>query len=307
MDSLSSDGSSGDRDRAPVRRRPRISVIIPVLDQWQYLQRCLESIHAQQRSEEVEILVVDNGSQAPPPHRIQQLCTAVLTCELGGSYAARNRGLKEARGEIIVFTDADCVPDTGWLQAGVDQMQMDRAPDIVAGRIDVYPEGDAPTDVERYDMAYGFRQRSFVRRGFGVTGNLFVTMDVLAWNGPFREDLYSGGDKEWCLRAVRRGASIVYCEEALVWHPARKDFRELKRRTRRLVGGRWRRGGRGWRRSITFLGLMVPPLTPIGAAIAPTRRGIRDRLAFIRVSMFVWMVKVTETIRLIAGGPVERR
>lgn len=289
----------------PAGRNPRISVVIPVLDQWQWLERCLQSVRAQQCPQEVEVLVVDNGSRLPPPERLREYCTAVLTCEQGGSYAARNRGVEQARGGIIAFTDADCVPEPGWLQAGLDRMDEDDPPDIVAGRIAVYPAGDVPTDVERYDMAYGLRQRSFVRRGFGATANLFVRRDALERYGPFRDDLYSGGDKEWCRRAVRQGARIGYCERALVWHPARRDFAELRRKTRRLVGGRWH--ARGWRRYVGLPGLMLPPLSPIGAALAPTRRGLRDRLAFVRVSAFIWMTRVAEITRLIAGGPAERR
>lgn len=286
---------------------PRVSVVVPVLDQWQDLERCLEWIRARQPLSDVEIVVVDNGSREPPPERLRERCTVVLSCARGGSYAARNRGVAAARGAILVFTDADCVPDPGWLQAGLERMDEDDAPDIVAGRIAVFADGEAPTDVERYDMAWGLRQRNFVRRGFGATANLFVRREALERHGPFRDDLYSGGDREWCRRAVRGGARIAYGERALVWHPARRDFGELRRKTRRLAGGRWHEHGRGWRRMVTFLGLMLPPLSPIGAALAPTRRALRDRLAFLRVSAFIWRVRVAEIARLIAGGAAEHR
>lgn len=96
-----------------------ISFIIPHYNlQREYLQRCVASIVAQGIDvEDYEILIVDDGSDAPPEWVVGPFAPAnvrLIKSSNGGPGAARNRGIDEAQGEYIQFVDADdsLVPDS---------------------------------------------------------------------------------------------------------------------------------------------------------------------------------------------------
>ena len=98
---------------------PFVSVIIPVLERYEALGGCLRALAGQSYPpDRIEILVVDNG-------RIPRAEEALgggrgpvrfLHEPVKGSYRARNRGLREARGSIYAFTDSDCIPDRDWIR-----------------------------------------------------------------------------------------------------------------------------------------------------------------------------------------------
>lgn len=101
----------------------RTSVVIPAHNAEATLAACIEGCLCQSESA-CEVIVVDDGStdetgrvaQAFPVHYVRQ--------DNRGPAAARNRGAQEARGDVIAFTDADCVPDARWLAglaAGFDE------------------------------------------------------------------------------------------------------------------------------------------------------------------------------------------
>ncbi len=96
-----------------------ISVIIPHLNQEAYLTLGLEALHAQRAiTSKIEIIVVDNGSARLP----STVCSAwpdvrLVSESIPGPGPARNRGIREARGDILAFIDADCRADPGWLAA----------------------------------------------------------------------------------------------------------------------------------------------------------------------------------------------
>ena len=95
-----------------------VSVIVPVFRHWDLVPALLDALAAQvPGAGPFEILLVDNDAGAPPPALALPGNARLLACAAPGSYAARNAGAAEARGAWLVFTDADCRPDPGWLAA----------------------------------------------------------------------------------------------------------------------------------------------------------------------------------------------
>lgn len=94
-----------------------ISVIVPVFNTGRYLARVADSLLGQNYPRErFELIFVDNGSSDDSVKIIERYPEIRLLHEPErGSYAARNRGLEEARGDILAFTDSDCFPDPEWL------------------------------------------------------------------------------------------------------------------------------------------------------------------------------------------------
>ena len=96
----------------------RISVIVPFHNSESYIANCVEALLSQEyRAENYEIIMVDNNSTDASAEIVRRYPRVKLVSEeKKGAYAARNRGLKDAMGEIIAFTDSDCIPSSDWLK-----------------------------------------------------------------------------------------------------------------------------------------------------------------------------------------------
>jgi glycosyltransferase involved in cell wall biosynthesis len=216
---------------------PEVSVIIPVRDGESMIGACLDAIAAQRLDVPFEIIVVDDGSV----DRTAQIVAAhpaaptLVAQDPSGSYAARNAGLAAARGRVLAFTDADCVPGPGWLAGGL--AAIGDGADLVGGAITPL-RSEAPTVWERYDRALYLDQRRLVEeQGFAATANLIVRGSVLEEVGPFDPTLVSSGDLEWGRRATAAGHRIAYAPGAVVSHHPRRTGMATWRLHRRLGAG----------------------------------------------------------------------
>lgn len=91
-----------------------ISVIIPVFNDWRFIEFCIDSIISQ-RILPKEIIVIDDGSTVRPSHRqiefFNKKYVTLISIQHGGVSAARNYGLLNAKGDIVLFLDSDCYLD----------------------------------------------------------------------------------------------------------------------------------------------------------------------------------------------------
>lgn len=252
-----------------------VSVIVPVYNDVVGLRRCLKALSEQTLTRNrMEVLVVDNGGTADLEDALQAYPGArLLREEKPGSYAARNHGISHSRGEILAFTDADCTPHRMWLENAVTRLDNGARDVIVGGRIEVYAQDPAhPTYAEEYDLALAFPQEFYVKtRGYTVTANLLTTRRVMDHAGPFDTKLMSGGDKEWCQRAVGQGFKLVYGDDVVVSHPARASVGELVDKRRRQVGGQLERALRRYPAPIAYGVVLGKALAP------PVMRLVRMR------------------------------
>lgn len=257
---------------------PVVSVIVPVLDAAGTLAQCLDALARQSGAPAFEVLVVDNGSHdasvaLATRHPLHPLVLHELR---PGAYAARNTGLRYARGTVLAFTDADCRPAPGWLAAGVAALSAGDA-DIVGGRIQPVT-AQPPTVWARYDAARYLRQNTLISdAAMAATANLFTRASTFGQVGPFDATLRSGGDLEWCRRAQVHGLRLRYAPEAVVDHRCRTTMLATWRLHRRLGAGwaalaaRGLRPGPAWRDP----GIWLPLGTVVDAAAAqgpPLRR-----------------------------------
>jgi glycosyltransferase involved in cell wall biosynthesis len=130
----------------------------------------------------------------------------------------RNRGLAEATGDIIVFTDASCIPQPGWLERLVTP--------IVEGREQVTC-GPAWLGEHNYGVERGRAQPEYVREA--ATINLALRRQVLEEVGGFDERFAYGSDVDLTWRLVERGTKIRWISDAVVVHAWGGLRRNLKR------------------------------------------------------------------------------
>ncbi|MDD9208173.1 glycosyltransferase, partial [Georgenia sp. 10Sc9-8] len=158
-----------------------------------------------------------------------------------GSYAARNAGAAVAIGDVLAFTDSDCLPRADWLRAGVAVLYGDLRPDAVGGAIEmVFRNGKAPeSGPEHYDAYDGLpQQEHFITTyPFAATANMFVRAEAFRAAGPFDAAFTSGGDREWGARLAAIGGRFAYAPGAVVDHPTRPTWAELTRKSRRIAHG----------------------------------------------------------------------
>jgi GT2 family glycosyltransferase len=185
------------------------------------------------------VLIVNNDPEDTTPPFINLPSNSVIISEeKPGSYAARNAALEIAKGDIIGFTDSDCIPHEDWIKNAVAHFTQNEEYDRIAGNIFVFPKTAKPSAAEQYDRLNAFRQKTTVRdNGTCVTANLFTRKYVFDTIGLFDEKKMSYGDFEWGTRAQKAGFNIIYAEDVLVNHPAR-DLTDLIKKEKRLAGGR---------------------------------------------------------------------
>jgi glycosyltransferase involved in cell wall biosynthesis len=214
---------------------PHVSVVVPHYHDLAGLDACLTALTAQTfPADRFEIIVADNNSPEGADAVAQAIAgRARLTVVTEkGAGPARNGGVAAARGEILAFTDSDCVPEPEWLAAGVAALQHC---DFAGGAMSVLVSDPAhPTPTEAFELVFAFNNQAYVRdKGFTVTANLFCTRKLFDEVGGFRVGVSE--DVEWCQRATRAGYRIGYAADARVGHPARRDWPELERKWRRMA------------------------------------------------------------------------
>ncbi|PYF99678.1 Glycosyltransferase like family 2 [Georgenia satyanarayanai] len=251
-----------------VHAQPRVSVVVPVRDDPR-LSACLEALSRQSYPAElVEVIVADNGDDPAVRALVDAQPGVRYVAEPeGGSYTARNAAVLVSTGEVLAFTDADCLPEPQWLTHAVRAL-ADGA-DIVAGRVRVYARDAArPHPVEAYELVHAFPQETYVSRsGASVTANMCTTRAAFDAAGPFRSELLSGADIEWAQRANGLGLRTVYCAHAVVHHPARDSYAALRTKLRRVIAGRHERN--------VLDGHDAPPPWPAPRALVPPLGAVR--------------------------------
>jgi glycosyltransferase involved in cell wall biosynthesis len=208
---------------------PRISVIIPHLNQHDALRRCLQSLVAQTWREEFEIIVVDNGSDAPPDAIVSAFPGAQLLQEQEpGPGPARNRGIAASRGGVLAFIDADCVADDGWLLTIAGRSDNGQPKRILGGDVRIaIADSTRLTQLEAYESVFSYRQKDYItKQGFSGTGNLAVRREDFDVIGPFA-GIEVAEDRDWGKRATKLGYVIEYVPDMVVYHPARVSISEL--------------------------------------------------------------------------------
>lgn len=217
-----------------------VSIIIPTYNDWHRLSLCLKALDGQSLDQnDFEIIVVNNNpnDKIPDNYFVPANCT-VLVERKPGSYAARNAALKIAKGEIVGFTDSDCIPDKDWVLNACNYLNNNPQCKRVAGRVKVFSEAAKPNRAELYDKLYAFNQKGYVSAdGTSVTANLFTYKYLFDQIGLFDEKLMSGGDYKWGTVAQSAGFKIDYVEPVLVHHPARASLEELMKKEKRVGGG----------------------------------------------------------------------
>jgi glycosyltransferase involved in cell wall biosynthesis len=298
--------SGAGQGKAAMDPAPRISVIIPHLNQAEALARCLAALAAQEAAVPFEVLVVDNGSATPP---VVGPAARLLLEATPGPGPARNRGVVGARAPILAFLDADCVPAPGWI-AAIAAHFVDPAAAVAGGEVRVTVRDPAmPTAVEAFESVFGYRVPLYIRRdGFAGTGNMAVRAEVFAQAGPF-PGIGAAEDRVWGRRASAMGYPPAFLPAMRVETPARASFAELAAKWDRHVAHDYAelpagpRARIGW--CLRALAVAASPVVELHAVATSDRlHGPRARaLAWLFLAR-IRLYRARRMLGLAAGGDV---
>ena len=204
------------------RALPFVSVIIPVLNGERTIHGCLVSLlNVDYPPDLREILVVDNGSTDRTAEIVRNFPVRYLREERRGPAAARNKGIETSGGEILAFTDADCVVSIGWLRELVKGFQEESVAGV-EGKIVAYPP---VTAAERYAARIGSHSRlqrlSRPRPYFMLTANVAFRLKVFDRIGLFdpRFGALGGEDVDFSRRFFRESDyKLSYAGKAVAFH-----------------------------------------------------------------------------------------
>lgn len=217
-----------------------ISIVIPVYNGAKTIASCLEALFNQTvpRSK-YEVIVVDDGSTDETRHIIRAYDVRLLVQSNKGPAAARNLGVKRAKGEIILFTDADCAPSRDWIErmiapfanreiVGVKGVYKTRQKELVARFVQIEYE-------DKYDK---MRKDKYI--DFVDTYSAGYRKTVLVENGGFDPAFpkASGEDVEFSYRLAQKGYKMVFAPQAVVYHHHVDSIGEYLRR--KYYIGYWR-------------------------------------------------------------------
>lgn len=176
-------------------------VIIPTLREEEGIGALLQALKAQDYAGEVEIIVVDGHSEDQTQNIVGTFPDVVLLLEKRGTSRQRNRGAKEARGELLVFLDADNLPSNNFLSRIATS--YNRLPFAVA-----CPWFWARDSLPIAALYCGFNILFWLGQGWLQTGSgvcLIAPKQVFDLVGGFDEKLHLGEDIHFIRRAARHG------------------------------------------------------------------------------------------------------
>ena len=214
----------------------KLSVIVPTYNAETTLPGLLDSISGQ-IYEDFELIVVDDCSTDNSSSIVQEYpCTLIQSEKNRGPAYCRNRGAQKAQGDILVFTDSDCIVDRNWLD-NIQRHFSQNSADAIMGRLVIKPSTFLGDSIS----ALGFPAGGCI--GFdkvwkidhnGYTDSLSscncaIRRDVFLKIGGFDETFpFPGGEDSLLAYHLRRlNYRIGYCPDVLAYHAARDSLGEF--------------------------------------------------------------------------------
>ena len=210
-----------------------VTVVIPAFNAETTIEHVVEAVQEQNLIEEVEVIVVDDGSTDQTAAKAQRAGAMVVRQANLGPAQARNRGWRAAQGKVVLFTDSDCRPHRDWarkLLAGFTDPEVG----AVAGSYGIWnPQSWLARNIHREIKVRHEKMGKFIR-AFG-SYNVAIKKEALEKLNGF-DDIYpkaSGEDNDLSYRLLEAGFTIAFRPDALVDHLHQESiFHYLKEQAR---------------------------------------------------------------------------
>jgi GT2 family glycosyltransferase len=278
------------------------SIIIPTYERPRQLAACLGALaNLDYPQDRFEVIVVDDGSEAPPEAEVsrfdERINILLLTRGHAGPAAARNTGTMQANGEFLAFTDDDCTPTPGWLQALAARFAV--APDCAVGgrTLNAFPNNPYSTASQLIvDVVYAHYNADPGQARFFASNNLAVPKECFRAVGGFDAASFpfASEDRDFCSRWLYYGYQMIYAPEAVIYHAHALTLRGFLRQHFRYGCGAFRfhaaRARRDPGRSIVEIGFYLKLLDLVRDSFpkVPGRHG-----SLLGILLVIWQAANT--------------
>ena len=219
--------------------KPAISVVVPAYNCQKTIASCINAILKQSLPPQ-EVIVVDDGSQDQSARLIQDFKNVKYVYQPNaGPAAARNTGAFLASGDVVFFTDSDCVPDENWLARAIEGF-VEKDVVAVAGSYGIVNQKSLLARVIHQEILFRHHQlmpkfpKAFGSYNVGIKKNVFK--EVRGFSTAYR--FASGEDNDLSYKIIQSGGKILFNSASLVNHfHTEKPGRYLKEQFRH---GFWR-------------------------------------------------------------------
>jgi glycosyltransferase involved in cell wall biosynthesis len=216
-----------------------VSVVVATYRRAPLLPRLVRALEAQRDVDEIELVIVDDASDDDTWAALQELAAgSSLTLrplrqeQNAGPAAARNRGWRAARGDVIAFTDDDCTPQPGWLRALV---AAGAEADVVQGL--TRPDPGQQDNAGPFSRSQEVLAESRTYQTCNIAYRRAVLEQLGGFDEGFRQPFSAGEDADLGWRAATAGARTAFAPDAVVLHDVRpSSFRAALRDVPRWGG-----------------------------------------------------------------------
>ncbi len=215
----------------------KISVVIPVYNDEKRIGKILESLK-RQTFKEFETIVVDDGSKDSSAEVAKKYADKVIVNQHSGPAVTRNTGIKNAKADIIAFTDSDCIAKEDWLEK-INEFFKNKENKVMMGKTVIPPSTFIGDSISALGFPAGghagFENMWKVSRE-GYTDhlsscNMALRKEVFEKHGMVDESFPLAGaeDTELSYRLTKNGVKIRYNPEAIVEHEPRTSMKSFIR------------------------------------------------------------------------------
>lgn len=250
---------------------PFISIIIPAKNEEKLIHKCITSLHQlDYPKDKMEIIIVDGLSTDNTRGVASEMGATVINNPKQTVSPGRNIGFIHAKGDLIAFTDADCIVNPNWLSNCIKYFENDSSVACAGG------PNLTPSDESDFGKAVGFvfdqpvfaagsihaRELDEVKEVTSIPGcNAIYRQDVLAKVMPLDETMLTGDDTLLNRKILDLGCKLLYTPDVIVYHYRRPTPGKLWRQFYRYSIGRLQIGKKDIRllnKAHVLIGLSIP-------------------------------------------------
>lgn len=206
---------------------PPVSIVVAVYNMQDTIGKCIESLLEADYPEK-EIIIVNDGSTDRTEEIVKQYLVTLINQKKQGASAARNNGLKNAKNEIVAYTDSDCEVSRDWARNIVKHFE-DPSVGAVTGKTIFRTDTTCTSYVRSLDIEErNARRKKYTSLANGP--NSAFRRSLLSGIGGFNPRWYHAEDTEVSYRVWEEGYKIVYEPNAVVYHVPENDWKDFLRK-----------------------------------------------------------------------------
>lgn len=224
----------------------KVSIIVPTKNNGDILEKCLASIkNLDYPNEDYEVIIVDGHSTDRTVEIAKKYGCKIAYEDVGTRGGACNIGVKTAKGEYIMFTDADCVVPKDWLRSLIKHFNNEKV--ACVGGPNITPEDDTEfakcvgvvlSFLSKPGSRYGLNIDKVIETFHNSGCNVAYRKNAIEEAGWFNEKLITCEDEELDYRIKEKGHKILYTPHAKVYHYRRPTWKKFYKQAYKYAVGR---------------------------------------------------------------------